>query len=153
MEIASLAKMLNRNMRRWLAEAAGVLSVAVICNHAERQARFSGPDHGFQSCTGIALPTGVSAMAHSTDMNDNLFHETHYWRLSGPDSSLRSLADSFGLERSDEDAKWMMPDLQMMFGLSVKHADIIEGYEGNSGGGRDRWLVIFSHEQGAVFVF
>jgi hypothetical protein len=114
----------------------------------------SWPAHpGSQSYTGVALPTGVAALAHRSEFNDNLFHHTHYWRLRGPVGSLRRLAASSGLGRSDEDARYSLPDMQQMFGEALSEADVLEGYEGSLDGGRDHWLIVFSEDRGAVFVF
>ncbi len=86
-------------------------------------------------------------------VNDNLFHEMHYWMLEGREGSLRKLGNSFGLERSDEDAGWALPDMQAMFGSPLSRADMIEGYEGSLDGKRDRWLMIFGDGRGAVLVY
>jgi hypothetical protein len=130
-----------------------VTVLSIVWGYGERYQRLSSPDHGFKSYTGVALPAGVSAIAHGSEMNDNLLHTTHYWTLAGPEASLRSLAGSFGLERSDEDAKWALPDMQRMLGLATTRDDIVEGYEGSLDGGRDRWLMILSNGRGAVFVY
>jgi hypothetical protein len=101
----------------------------------------------------MQLPPGVTAIAYRSNVNDNLLHETHYWMLRGPDASLRALASSLKLERSDEDAKWQLPDRQLVFGASLTPADIAEGYEGSPDGKRDCWLVLFSNGRGALFVY
>ena len=138
---------------RWILAIIGATLLAIAWGYGERYLRLSSPDHGFKNYTGIALPSDVSAIAHGSEMDDNFFHETHYWTLSGPESSIRALASFFGLERSDEDAKWALPDMQKMFGLAMTRDDVVEGYEGSLDGGRDRWLMIFANGRGAVFAY
>lgn len=128
-----------------------VLVFGVSCG--QRQLRLSSADHGFKSYTGVSLPEDVKATAHGSTVGDNLFHETHYWMLNGPENSLRGLATSFGLERSDEDAKWKLPEMQTMFGVATSQADIVEGYEGSLDGKRDHWIMIFRNGKGAVLAY
>lgn len=115
--------------------------------------RPSSADLDFESHTGMELPTGIKASAHKSKLTDNLFHTAHYWLLSGDEATMRELATKFGLERSDEDAKFIIPDMREMFGVDLNTDDFLEGYEGNFRGSRDHWLVIFSDKQTAVFVF
>lgn len=135
----------------FLSGAAVILLLGVAYGH--RYLRYSGDDHGFLGSTGIALPSDVRAVAHESLVDDNFFHETHFWMLVGPVDSLRQLAGSFGLERSDDDARYALPDMLSLFGVSAGPEDTIEGYEGGPEGGRDRWLIILSDDRGAVFVY
>jgi hypothetical protein len=146
-------KMPKSKYWKWILVVAGVILLLIIGGFGERYVRLSSSDRGFESYTGVSLPPDVSVSAHASEVNDAFFHETHYWTLIGPVSSLRILASSFGLERSDDDAKWALPDMKMLFGVTANPADIVEAYEGSPDGGRDRWLMIMSNGQGAVFVY
>jgi hypothetical protein len=145
--------MLRGNRDRWLLGVAGAIVLVLGVSYGQRQLRHSSADHGFKSFTGVSLPEHVKATAHGSTVGDNLFHETHYWMLNGPENSLRDLASSFGLERSDEDAKWKLPEMQTLFGVSTNQADIVEGYEGSLDGKRDHWLIIFRNGKGAVLAY
>lgn len=136
-----------------LSVSAGLLLIFLAVGYMRHRLQISCSDMGFQFYTGVALPLDVRAVAYNTAMNDNFFHTTHYWFLSGPGPTLRRLAMSFCQERSDEDARWALPDMKEMFGMSQTSEDVIEGYEGNCAGGRDRWMVIFRNNSGAVFMF
>ncbi|HEY7640437.1 MAG TPA: hypothetical protein VH814_11980 [Steroidobacteraceae bacterium] len=129
----------------------GLLLIGAGCS--SKDSRSSPDDLAFESRAGVPLPSGVTAVAYRMNVNDNLLHKTHYWMLRGPDASLRILASSFKFERSDQDAKWQLPDMQLMFGVSLGPSDIAEGYEGSPDGKRDRWLVLFSNGRGALFVY
>lgn len=44
------------------------------------------PSFAFRQLTGRPLPPGVRVAAYASEMNDNLFRSTYYWRLEhGPD--------------------------------------------------------------------
>ena len=126
-----------------------VISVLIL----SKCLRPSSSDLGFEHYTGMRLPADIKAVAHKSEMTDNLFHTAHYWLLNGDVVAMRELATTFGLERSDEDAKFMLPDIQKVFDIDLGAGDIAEGYEGNPGGGRDRWLFISSEKKTAVFIF
>jgi hypothetical protein len=145
--------MLRWNRDRWLLVVAGAIVLVFGISYGQRQLRLSSADYGIKSYSGVSLPEDVKATAHGSTVGDNLFHETHYWLLNGPENSLRGLASSFGLERSDEDAKWKLPEMQTMFGVSTSQSDIVEGYEGSLDGKRDHWLMIFRNGKGAVLAY
>lgn len=113
--------------------------------------QFGRSDRGFRHVTGVDLPTNVTAHAHRREMNDNLFHTTHYWLLRGPHANLQELAKGFGFQRSDEDSRWILEKAATILPMGSKR--LIEGYEGTLGGGRDRWLVIAEPGDQAVFAF
>jgi hypothetical protein len=108
---------------------------------------------GFQFYTGVELPPDVQPVAHASAMDDNFFHTTHFWVLSGTDSAFKGLAKSFCLERSDEDALWLLTILNDEFGINQPTDDVLEGYEGSCTGGRDRWLMDLGPENGAIFSY
>jgi hypothetical protein len=132
--------------------APGVAVLLMLAVVAQVTLRFAGADRGFERYTHVALPAGVRAVGHdSSAAEDPLFHAMHYWLLEGPADSLRPLAATFGMARSDEDASSMMPDMQAMFGAAIQRTDVVEGYQGSAAGGRDRWLLILSRDKGALF--
>lgn len=129
--------------------AAVILAVVVV---AQTTLRFAGADHGFERYTQVALPDGVRVLGHgSSAMKDDLFHTYHYWLIEGPGASLRSLATTVGMRRSDDDARAMLPDTRPMFGVALREGDVVEGYIGSAGKGRDRWLMLLADGKGAVF--
>ena len=144
--------MLKLKKTRWMLAVGGLVLLAIVWGLGERHLRLATADRGFKSYTGISLPSDVTIIAHGSEVNDNFLHSTHAWMLNGPVSSLRGLASSFGLERSDDDAKWQLPNVQQMFGV-LAVADVVEGYEGIRDGKRDRWLLILANGQGAVFIY
>jgi len=119
--------------------------------HALRMQRFASADHGFHAVTGRDLPANVQAMAHASEITDNFFHESHLWLLQGPAASLHELAPAPAFARSDEDAAGWIDDVSRRLGLA--DARMIEGYEGSTDGGRDRWLLILQPGDRAVFVY
>jgi len=102
----------------------------------------------YQAITGRELPAGVRATAYGHEMNDNLFHTTHYWLLSGSASALRQVTNGTGFVESD-DAREMMPDLGRLFGVSGVSTQVVTGYEWELG--RDRWYCIFAGETTAFY--
>ncbi|NJM55929.1 MAG: hypothetical protein HC841_08600 [Verrucomicrobiae bacterium] len=106
------------------------------------------PDVAFRAITGRELPAGVRAQKYGHEMNDNLFHTTHYWLLDGSPSALRQVTNGTGFVES-EDARWMMPDLHRMFGSEVVTTQVVAGYEWELG--RDRWYCILAGETTACY--
>ena len=106
------------------------------------------PDAAFRAITGRELPAGVRAKAYGHEMNDNLFHTTHYWLFAGSPSALRQVTNGTGFVESEE-ARYMMPDLHRMFGDGVVATQVVAGYEWELG--RDRWYCIFAGETTAFY--
>jgi hypothetical protein len=119
--------------------------IATFTQHAYRSVR---PQSAFESITGRSLPAGVTAIQYGTDITDNLFHETHYWLLTGDAASLRRVTEGTGFSLSD-DAAHMLPNMQDLFDLSLTSADVVAGYEWELD--RDRWFCIFRGEQSALY--
>ena len=97
-----------------------------------------------ESVTGRYLPANVSALAHASEMTDNLKHQSHYWLLQGPTESLRELAPAPAFERSDADAIGWMPEVSRA--LVLADDQMLDG-------GRDRWLLILPPGDWAVFIY
>jgi hypothetical protein len=108
------------------------------------------PDAAFTSITGRVLPPGVRATAYAHEINDNLFHTTHYWLLAGAPSELHKVIVGTEFERSDEDARNMLPNLRDLFGVDWSREEVAAGYEWEVG--RDRWYYIFAGEDRALYV-
>jgi hypothetical protein len=89
--------------RRWLLGLV-VIVLFIAGGVSYDRLQFRTADLGFRHATGLDLPANVTAVAHCSEMNDNLLHLTHYWELAGPRESLRALATKLDLSRSDEDA-------------------------------------------------
>jgi hypothetical protein len=121
-----------------------------IAGYLGRQAYWhSHPEAAFASITGRTLPVGVDALAYRREMADSFFHPTHYWLLSGNPDSLYQVIAGTGFERSDEDARWMVPDLAELFGSSLSKSQVVAGYEWELP--RNRWYVIFEGEANALY--
>lgn len=110
----------------------------------------SNPDRAFEHFTGRELPVGVHAVAYAWESNDALFHFGQYFLLSGSPSSLRRFTNGTGLVESTEDARWMLPDVNSLFGRSLSKEQVIVGYEDDSP--RNNWYWIFSGETEAIYV-
>jgi hypothetical protein len=106
------------------------------------------PHAAFRSITGRALPPGVRAKAYGREMNDNLFHTTHYWLVAGSPSALLQVTNGTGFVVS-EDARYMMPDLHRTFGSGIEATQVVVGYEWELG--RDRWYCILAGETTAFY--
>lgn len=63
------------------------------------------PDAAFLAITQRDLPTGVRVTAYGHQMNDNLFHTTHYWLFAGSASALRQVINGTEFVAS-EDAQY-----------------------------------------------
>lgn len=132
-----------------IAVAFGLILVSCpIVTYIQHAYRSSRPKSAFESITGRSLPTGVTATHYGTDITDNLFHETHYWLLTGDAASLRRVTEGTGFSLSD-DAAHMLPNMQKLFDLSMTSADVVTGYEWELD--RDRWYCIFRGEQSALY--
>ena len=142
-----------QGLRWWVRSFAVVAVVIAAALSAARLQQSISEDPGFKNQTGITLPANVLVVAYASEVNDNLFHVTHYWLLKGPTQAVRGLTGPFGLTRSDEDAAWALPDMRETFSLDLGPADVVEGYEGAVDGGRDHWLVIFSEGRGALLIY
>jgi len=110
-------------------------------------------DLGFKSITGVSTPRDVQVVGHDSRVDDNFFHETHFWILFGSIQAFREVARRFHLERSDEDASGTLQGIKGVLALSGRREDLLEGYEGSLDGGRDRWLIIMRDGRHAVFVY
>jgi hypothetical protein len=110
----------------------------------------SNPDRAFEHFTGRAIPPGMHATAYSWETNDNLFHFSHYFLLTGSPSSLRRFTSGTGLVESTEDARWVLPDINYLFGRSLSKEQLVVGYEDDSP--RNNWYWIFSGESEAIYV-
>ena len=82
-------------------------------------------------------------------MNDNLFHTTHYWWLSGEPSSIRAVADSAPFVRSDDDARVTLPDVANLFG--ARQPALVAGYEWDAP--RNHWYYVFQGESEALYAY
>lgn len=141
-----------RRKRRWLI-ALAIVILFLIGGHEYDKRRFHSADGGFLYVTGMALPANVHAMAHQSETNDTLFHTTHYWLLQGPTASMLELAPPPHFARADPtDAE----DVLRLARRSIAIGDegkLIVGYEGSRDGGRDRWLLILTPGDRAIFVW
>lgn len=139
---------MTRRRWPWLLAAIALL-IAGGAGYDKLQFRRS--DLGFRHVTGVDLPANVAAFANGQEMNDNLLHTTHYWRLQGPRAYLREFAKEFGLTRSDEDAGTTLQEAMTILPMGPNR--LIEGYEGSRDGGRDRWLIVVEPGDQAVFAY
>jgi hypothetical protein len=133
--------------------AIGILVLFVVVGAVgSRHNRFNTADRGFRNVTGADLPANVTAMAHASRVDDNFFHEAHYWLVQGPIESLRELAPAPGYERSDADAAEILRYARRAI-PSGEDAPLLEGYEGSVDSGRDHWLLILPPGDRAIFVY
>ena len=109
----------------------------------------SHPEAAFSSVTGGQLPEGVSATAYRGRVDDNLFHVTHYWLLSGEPQSIRAVVDSAPFARSDADARANLPDVAKLFG--ARRSALAAGYEWEAP--RSHWYYIFEGEAEALYAY
>jgi hypothetical protein len=109
----------------------------------------SYPEAAFTAVTGRTLPVGVHASAYRSRLSDNLFHATHYWLLSGEPDALKQVVSGTGFERSDDDARSMLPDMERIFDVSLSHSQVVAGYEWELP--RNRWYLIFAGERNALY--
>ena len=108
------------------------------------------PVRAFASLTHSMLPADVNVTAYAARMEDNFFHQTHYFLLSGSEQSLRAFATNSGLVES-EDARYMLPT--HLFNQTLAAADTIAGYETEADKGRDRWFWILSGGDRAIYAY
>jgi hypothetical protein len=83
-------------------------------------------------------------------MNDNFFHTSHFWLLEGDARSLRKIVEGTLFGRSDDDARWVLPEAGEQFDLKLTPKDLAEGYE--SSDPRGRWLLVLEGQQQAIYV-
>lgn len=140
--------LLRTKTRKLLVAVACLILLAVVWSFARDWYLRTHPDTAFRAITGRELPAGVRATAYGHEMNDNLFHTTHYWLLAGSPSALRQVTNGTGFVES-EDAREMMPDLRGLFGVSTASTQVVAGYEWELG--RDRWYCIFAGETTAFY--
>ena len=140
--------LLRTTTRKLLAAVACLIVLAVGWSFARDWHLHTHPDTAFRAITGRELPAGVRATAYRHEMNDNLFHTTHYWLLAGSPLALRQVTNGPGFVESD-DARWMMPDLLRLFGVSGVSTQAVAGYEWELD--RDRWYCIFAGETTAFY--
>jgi hypothetical protein len=107
------------------------------------------PEVAFRWLTGRDLPPGVRAVAYANEITDNLFRTTHYWQLEGTAPALRQVTEGTGFAESTEEARWILPDLNEMFGLPWTRSDVLIGYESELD--HDCWYVIFAGETSALY--
>jgi len=110
----------------------------------------SYPDRAFEHFTGRALPADVHATAYAWKPNDAMFSIGHYFLLSGSPSSLHRFTSGTDLVESTEDARWMLPDVNYLFGRALSKEQVVVGYEDDSP--RNNWYWIFSGETEAIYV-
>lgn len=108
------------------------------------------PALGFRLVTGRPVPSGVRVTAYASEMNDNLFHPTHYWMLTGLPSGLRQVIVGTQFRESLDDARYSMPDLTKLFGVRFTSSEVIAGYE-DEHSGRNRWYCILAGETNALY--
>jgi hypothetical protein len=140
--------LLRTKTRKLLVAVACLILLAVVWSFARDWYLRTHPDTAFRAITGRELPAGVRATAYGHEMNDNLFHTTHYWLLAGSPSALRQVTNGTGFVESD-DARDMMPDLRQLFGVSGISTQVVAGYEWELD--RDRWYCIFAGETTAFY--
>jgi hypothetical protein len=140
--------LLRTKTRKLLIAVACLILLAVVWTFARDWHLRTHPDTAFKAITGRELPTGVRATAYGHEMNDNLFHITHYWLLAGSPSALRQITNGTGFVESD-DARSMMPDLRRLFGVASFSTQVVAGYEWELD--RDRWYCIFAGETTAFY--
>jgi len=140
--------------RRWRKAlvVVGIIILFFAGGEAYDSRQFHSSDRGYRYATGRDLPANTVAMGHASEMNDNLFHTTHYWLVQGPIENLRELAPAPGFERSDQDAAEWLPGVERLMSLGGE-AKMLEGYEGSLDGGRDHWLIILEPGDHAVFIY
>ena len=141
-------RLLRTRIGKVLLLGASLIIVGLLWSFGRDHYWRSHPDAAFRAITGRELPAGVRATAYSHEMNDNLFHTTHYWLLAGSPTALRQVTNGTGFAES-EDARYMIPDFLRLFGSSVAATQVVAGYEWELG--RDRWYCIFSGETTAFY--
>lgn len=137
--------------QRWLIATAVAVVALFLGGIATERMRFESADRGFRSETDHDLPANVMAVAHTSEIADNLFHTSHYWLLQGPEANLRELAQAFGLARSDADSTEMLRAIPEVMPLGDVPR-LAEGYESHLDG-HDRWLLVLQPGNRAVFVY
>lgn len=108
------------------------------------------PSSAFSSLVGVQVPPKIHIIKYSNKTDDNLLHTTHLWLLQGDIEALRKIIVADGFERSDEDARWILPEIADQFGLKLTPTDLAEGYESNHA--HNRWFLILKEQQLAIYV-
>jgi len=138
-----------RIARKTVVVVASVLGVLVILFSRSMICHLF-PTYAFRQITGRPLPSGVLISAYASEMNDALFHTTHYWMLSGSPSALRQIVTGTEFRDSLDDARYSIPDLQKLFGDPRSSTEVVAGYEDDHSG-RNRWYCIFTGETNALY--
>ena len=112
--------------------------------------RKAHPETAFSALVGVQVPAGVRVRQYASAVNDNLFHTAHFWLLEGDADSLRKVVAGTQFGRSDEDARWFLPEAGAQFDLKLTPKDLAEGYE--SGDPRNRWFLILEGQRRAIYV-
>lgn len=126
----------------------GLVGVGFMISFFIDRHRSMNPGDTFLTITGRALPDGVVATRYGFKFEDNLFQRTHYWVLEGNTEGLRAVTEDSGFMLS-EDARFLLPDVQELFGLPFSREDILAGYEWELD--RDRWYWIFRDQRVALY--
>jgi len=112
--------------------------------------RKAHPEAAFSALVGVQVPAGVRVTQYASAVNDNLFHTAHFWLLEGDADSLRKILAGTRFGRSDEDARWFLPEAGAQFDLELTPKDLAEGYESDDA--RNRWFLILEGQHRAIYV-
>jgi hypothetical protein len=130
--------------------AASVVALGVVAYWLGiEQYRKSNPEAAFVALVGTPVPSGVRVIKYASAVTDNIFHTTHFWLLEGDPDSLRKVATAPRFGRSDEDARWFLPEAGEQFKLNLTPEDLTEGYESDDP--RNRWFFIFARPERAIY--
>ncbi|KRD34245.1 hypothetical protein ASE35_11015 [Lysobacter sp. Root916] len=140
-----------------LGAIAATIAISVVAWHQYWRLH---PNEAFAFMTGRPLPTGVHITAYTWEINDNLFHISHYWMLAGSPAQLRQFpaamapSDEAGtvlypLHESTEDARDALPDIAHLFGRPRTVDQFVIGYESDAP--RNNWYWIFAGESEALY--
>jgi len=140
-------------MSRWKIAAVSLLLLAAGAAsylYAIEAHRKANPQSAFASLVDIRLPAGVQVISYANSTNDAYVHKAHVWLLEGEEGALRKMVEGTRSERSDEDARWLLPDAAALFGLQLNPGDLAEGYELEES--RDRWFLIAKGKPRAIYI-
>jgi hypothetical protein len=127
-----------------------LLLAAVGYSFGIKAYRQANPQKAFASLVGAPLPAGVRAVSYESAVTDNFLHTTHFWLLEGDTPALQAMALAGHFARSDEDARYFVPDAAAEFGMELTPLDLAEGYESDHP--RNRWFLILKDRRQAIFV-
>ena len=116
-----------RAFRIWIALAV-LIGALFLWSFGQNWYRETYPDAAFESITGRPLPPGVHATAYMAQMNDALWHTTHYWKLSGSISNLHQViagTDFVPAEHTND----VMEHIASQFGLDRSAAQVAAAFE------------------------